>query len=414
MSKHWNLEHSIRVRKGDLFKLIICDCGYLGEQKKKLGLILEAISSLFIMDFVKTHEKLKKVYCIFDPDSDHYTFKKKLPNLTSDALSETEENCRLETLENGFIELLEHANFKRFTMDTVDSWINKTESFWGLKVEIKQTDFDRLVMYYRGETFISRKVRKWWKPWIRTTTQVSALSRLAILVKMKRKKVGQDFFNAKQVFLKLYKDIPKTEITMMFPGAKVRLTPLDQSMIGYPILTGMGFIVYNILSVFMKVGFVAILGLTTWPLAIAFGGYGYRSYYTYVSKRQNYDLQMTKNLCFQNLDSNAGVITCLLDEAEEQESREAMLGYYCLLKYAPSEGWTSHQLDDYVELFFSEHFEKKIDFEIDDCLDKLRHLGLIEEYNGLVKAICLDDAFQKLQLKWSARFLEQNAFGSDL
>lgn len=410
MSKHWNLEHSIRVRKGDLFKLLIRDSAYTKEQKNKLGLVLEAVSSLFIMDFVKTHEKMKEAYYFFDPDSDHYALKKK-SLINPDQI---ESDRSLDILEKGFIELLEHANFKRFTMDTIDSWTKQSENFWGLKVTIKQDEFDRLVLYFRGETLISRKVRQWWKPWTKATVHVPALSRLAILVKMKEKKRKSEPVNTQQVFLKLYKDIPKTEITMMFPGAKVQLNRLDQSMIGYPILTGLGLVFYNIIAGILKVGFAALLGVTTWPLALAFGGYGYRSYYTYVSKRQNYDLQMTKNLCFQNLDSNAGVIIRMLAEAEEQECCEAMLGYYCLLKYAPTEGWSSHQLDDYVELFFSEHFEKKIDFQIDDCLGKLRKLGLIEELRGLVKAISLDEAFQKLQSKWSARLLEQQAFYSNL
>ena len=145
-------------------------------------------------------------------------------------------------------------------------------------------------------------------------------------------------------------------------------------------------------------------------MALAFGGYGYRSYYNYVTKRQNYDLRMTKNLYFQLLDSNAGVISRLMDEAEEQQSREVMLGYYCLLKYAPEKGWTSHQLDDFIELFFTQHFVKKIDYDVVDGIKKLKSLGLVEESGTMLKAIPIEDALQKLQAKWAIQLSEQQVF----
>ena len=54
------------------------------------------------------------------------------------------------------------------------------------------------------------------------------------------------------VFLKLFKDIPKSEIPMVFPGAKVRLNRIDQSMISYPIVTGIGLVFYNVIISFLR------------------------------------------------------------------------------------------------------------------------------------------------------------------
>ena len=129
-----------------------------------------------------------------------------------------------------------------------------------------------------------------------------------------------------------------------------------------------------------------------------------------MTKRQNYELRVTKNLYFQLLDSNAGVISRLMDEAEEQQSREVMLGYYCLLKYAPEKGWTSQQLDDFIELFFTQHFVKKIDYDVVDGIKKLKSLGLVEESQTILKAIPIEDALQKLQAKWAIQLSEQQVF----
>jgi hypothetical protein len=296
------------------------------------------------------------------------------------------------------------------TWENVHKWEQESSKFWGLHVEIRQEEFDRLLMYYRGETFLLRRSAKWWAPWKQEKVPTPGYSRFAVFVKMKKKHPEKSSTVADHVFLKLFKDLPKNEIPMVFPGAKARLNRLDQSMIGYPLVTGFGLVLYNIIIGFLKVGIVALVGITIWPLALAFGGYGYRSYYNYVTKRQNYELRVTKNLYFQLLDSNAGVISRLMDEAEEQQSREVMLGYYCLLKYAPEKGWTSQQLDDFIELFFTQHFVKKIDYDVVDGIKKLKSLGLVEESETMLKAIPIENALQKLQTKWAIQLSEQQVF----
>src|SRR5205823_7687598 len=123
--------------------------------------------------------------------------------------------------------------------------------------------------------------------------------------------------------------------------------------------------------------FVTLNPLAFWgPLALV-GGYGYKQYYGYVTAKQAYSLQLTESLYYQNLDNNAGVINHLLDEAEEQECREALLGYYYLWRYAGERGWSPRSLDDYVEMDLERLANLKVDFEIDDALDKLEKLNIV-------------------------------------
>ena len=408
MANHRHLEHSILVRKGDLLRLIINDCGFDNAEKMDLLILLETLSSLLFMEFAEPLESMKSEYYFFDPDSNYLPLKTKS---ISSGLSVPESYASLDTLEAGFIKLLEHANFKKVTWENVHKWEQESSKFWGLNVEIRQEEFDRLLLFYRGETFLLRRPAKWWLlPWKREKVPIPGFSRFVIFVKIKNTQTEKILPVTDHVFLKLFKDLPKNEIPMVLPGAKARLNRLDQSMIGYPLVTGFGLVLYNIIIGFLKVGIVALVGITIWPLALAFGGYGYRTYYNYVTKRQNYDLRLTKNLYFQLLDSNSGVISRLIDEAEEQQSREAMLGYYCLLKYAPDKGWTSQQLDDFVELFFVQHFVKQIDYDVVDGIKKLKLLGLVEELGGMLKAIPIKDALQKLQAKWAVQLSEQHLF----
>src|SRR6202022_3219426 len=90
---------------------------------------------------------------------------------------------------------------------------------------------------------------------------------------------------------------------------------------------------------------------TLWALALGGFGYAYKTWYGYRQTKQAYHLALTQSLYFQNLDSNAGVLTHLFDEAEEQASRTTLLGYFCLWRYAGEQGWTAEELDASMEVY---------------------------------------------------------------
>src|SRR6266436_4865879 len=117
---------------------------------------------------------------------------------------------------------------------------------------------------------------------------------------------------------------------------------------------------------------------------------------------------LTESLYYQNLDNNAGVMTRLLDEAEEQECREAILAYYCLWKFAPPQGWTAEQLDDYVELYLEGAAKLKVDFEIGDALAKLERLKLVQKHGSMYRAVPLDKALAMLDWTWDNYFKYNN------
>jgi hypothetical protein len=70
----------------------------------------------------------------------------------------------------------------------------------------------------------------------------------------------------------------------------------------------------------------------------------------------------------------------LLDDAEESECKESMLAYYFLL--AEGGALTAEALDSRVENWLAETWECRIDFEINDALDKLSRLGLAQQVDG--------------------------------
>ena len=114
------------------------------------------------------------------------------------------------------------------------------------------------------------------------------------------------------------------------------------------------------------------------------------------------------NLYFKNLDNNAGVFFHIVADAEEEEFKEALLGYFFL---AQSEtGLTAAALDDAIEDWFKETYDTPIDFEIEDALGKLKRLKLCKPV-GTAKtglpiwtAVSLTEACARLDFLWDNYF----------
>jgi hypothetical protein len=145
------------------------------------------------------------------------------------------------------------------------------------------------------------------------------------------------------------------------------------------------------------------LGVLLAPIT-ALLGYGYKQYHGYATTFQAYSLQLTRSLYYHNLDNNQGVLFHLLNEAEEQEFREAILAYYYLWRQAGEHGWTSEELDDHVEQELERLVGLQVDFEIGDALDKLVRLKVAREEDGRFFVLPLDQALETLDHAWDNYF----------
>jgi hypothetical protein len=191
------------------------------------------------------------------------------------------------------------------------------------------------------------------------------------------------------------------------------MTLLDQSRIMLPTITGVGIAIFKIIQgavVLVFAGFygmLALLGLVGGTI-----GYGVKSFFGYLRTKDKYQLNLTKSLYYQNLDNNAGVLFRLLDEAEEQECREAFLAYYLLWRKGPPEGLTESEVDRQAETFLEQAIGVHVDFEIHDALGKLERLGLAEaDADRRWKVAPVDEALVRLDRAWDHYFHHHTADG---
>jgi hypothetical protein len=109
--------------------------------------------------------------------------------------------------------------------------------------------------------------------------------------------------------------------------------------------------------------------------------------------------QLTDNIYYRNINNNSGIFSYLIGEAEEQEWKEALLAYYCLVTAAKPV--TRSALGADIDELLSRRFGVVADFAIDEALTQLNRLGLLEESGGLLSALPLPAAIERLEAEWS-------------
>jgi hypothetical protein len=395
MAEYADREHYIPLRKSDLITLLCQDKELPADEREPVRQFCTLASAVFHFEYQQWLEDLKDDYAPFDPDTET----KPLNPLTPE-----ERATRLEKVFAAFVGLMERANFKRLTPEQVREAVRAHAEARGLQTDVDLNVFEQLEVFVRGEGIGNERSRPWWKLWRLQQENIPLFHRLVLIVKLRRHARLPKDIRTDAVFLKIFKDIPKATLGMYQPGARIRLSRFDQAMIVYPLVFGLGLMLFNIANDILTSGYGKLTTLLSWSLAGAVAGYGYKSYHSYLVKKQSYTLQMTRSLYYQTLDSNTGVLMHVLDEAEEQECRETFLGYYCLWKYAPPQGWTSGELDDYVEQYLERQASLKVDFEIGDALEKLERLHLVSKFGDRYRAVAIEKALEMLDYKWDNYF----------
>ena len=397
MAVYHDREHFIPLRIADLVEFLATGKGGKAEapplsdaDQRDVRRLAERLGDHFHHAFRARFTRIKDAYAPFDPDRD---------TVAIDSPNDVEKAKAIQSLFAEIKGLLERANYKELTIEHANQ-VMKGASLWGLDLDVDWSVFDHIAMYYRGDAPGPRTVRRWWKLWKREEIQVPEFNRLVLVLKQKpHKRLGKDA-DTSSVFMKIFKDMPKADLEMVLPGTRIQLTKLDRGLIFYPLLSGFALLLYKVLSDLLE--FKDIFSIATsislsWSLAVLFAGYGYKSYSRYANKKTAYTLRLTRSLYYQVIDNNAGVFFRLLDEAEEQEVREALLAYFYLWRHAGDRGLSAEELDDRIEQDLDRRLSVKVDFEIGDALEKLHALGLVKKDGELLRAVSLDEAIRKLE-----------------
>jgi len=393
---HWAREKYIPIRAADLTSRLAKESTLTGPERNAFRQFCRLLTATFHYEFHDKLKELKEAYAPFDPDDD---------TLVNTAIDPLERQRRADELFNKFGWLLERANFERLTRGDIQQAFSAA-SDWGVRLKVDLDMFDRLEVYARGDV-MSRKKRRRWQTWYRPeVVEVPIYQRLVVIFRLHSYRPIDDHLDSETVYIKIFKNIPKVDLEMLLPGSRVKMTLMDQSKILLPTVSGVAMTGWKLFQGAVLVAVGGVYGFLTYlGLIVATLGYGIKSFFGYLRTQQKYQLSLTRNLYYQNLDNNAGVLFRLLDEAEEQECREAILAYFFLWRRAGEPGWSSDRLDSEIEAFLAEETKVSIDFEVGDALDKLKRLGLVEtDENGKLRAVPIEQGLDRLDRAWDNLF----------
>lgn len=403
----------IPYSRQDIVRLLLNEKQLDASDRDKLNVICNLLMHVYHFEFHQTLETLKDCYAPVNPDTDtQITFP------ISKAELEEKEKHLFVVLND----LLDKANFEKIT-DTDIAQAMVEESLFNIKLTVDFDDFEQILFFRRGES-------------LRQETLVSLLGlrkrtiefinydRVVMIVKFKpqsyfdQKARGQLYFKPNSTIIKYFCNIPRCDLEMLFPNTEVRMKPIDKLMIGVPAAVG------GVIMLATKLGTTLLLSgalITFWmgmhdepvelnqtnllALAIGFatlGGFLWKQFSNFKNRKIRFMKTLTDNLYFKNLDNNMGVFHRLIDTAEEEECKEAILAYYFLL--ISNKPLNASELDQTIEGWFQTSLSVAVNFEIEDALQKLLKLGLITFVSNRFQAAPLEKAMQVLDQTWDNYF----------
>ena len=403
----------IPFTKSDVIEMCLKDAQLTKAEVKEFRDFCQILEALFHFEFHARLEKLKTCYGPFNPDADtRRVFKS----------SESGKSKLQKQLVSEMTAVLDAANFEKVTAKDLKQALAE-ESLFQIRLEVDFDDFEDVIFFRRGESIKEETLVKLFGL-SKKKFQFTNYERVAIYIRFKEKSYFDSqkrknlYFEPGSTIIKLFHNVPKADLEMLFPNSKVRMKTIDKIIIGVPAaVSGMIVLVTKLGASLLLVGSVISfwLGLKDQEVQIkqqhlialgaglgTLGGFLFRQINKYKNRKIKFMKALSDNLYFKNLDNNAGVFYHLIDAAEAEEFKEAVLAYYFLL--TAKAALAKKELDDRIENWLAEKWDCHIDFEIGDAIDKLQRLELIEVDADHLRGVALSAAKQQLDSIWDNFF----------
>ena len=425
----------IPLRHNDLVHDLVERYRICGDQSSQFTAMCARLQRIFHAEHLTQLLQLEEIYSPLDPDSQAVELAKR---------DDKKRDQLTEKLFDRVSGLLFSAHYKRLDHKDLIRAVDMA-SQWGVRLQVNFDLYERLEIFARGYHVVEVQRRRWQNFFRVETIELPEFERLIMAFRLKpeavelegeeneqpktkrnrRKEIttriskmlaGKDdnAMDADHVYLKTFKNIPETDLEILLPGSKVRLSMLDRGKILMP--TAMALFKLSRFSLVLTALITLSFVDNILPLLIVSGaiiGYLVKSVLSYLRTKEKYQFGLTKSLYLKNLGNNSGVLYRILNEAEEQELLETILGYTilwqknCEAKTKGEEfaGLTSSEMDLEVEAYLTDLTKMDIDFEIFDSLGKLARLGLANvDSSGRWTAIAIEDAEKQLDDSWSRLF----------
>ncbi|MEM8626533.1 MAG: DUF3754 domain-containing protein [Pseudomonadota bacterium] len=418
------LETFIPVTRMALFERLTAPGTWSLEQRDDAVRLFRYLAAWRHQTYMERLMALKEGYLPFSPDRDTV-------RTEGERAQGSSHQAEHDAFISEMVTLLTQANYNPIDREQLDR-IFAEDSAYGLDLTVDLNEFEDVMLFYRGASFRILRDRTWRKLWLGFEERsVPSYRRLFILLKLKtadvrvselmqskrisRKKAERtvrkarrqlpDGVSADFVYLKLFKDIPRADVRMLFPNTVVRFRLMDKLKLG---LTAGGGTLASIVTTVTKV-VAAVNPITAVMALVTLIGVVWRQVMKFFNQRNQYMMVLAQNLYFHTLADNRGVLTLLTDRAEEEDIKEEMLIYTLLAK----EEIHVSQLEDArhaIEQYLLEEFNVGVRFDLYDGLQRLEADGLVvKRADGMLVAMPPREGCAHIDAMWD-RYLDDSPF----
>lgn len=407
----------IPVSRSDILKALMSPGLWSGQSQRmlaadvlnKMGLLRQFRSGILL-------NELSDIYDPFNPDDETI-------NLVEASEMERLEKRRI--FNHKLKQLLTSANYRELSQDELEEILTKASPD-GVHVDVEFKEYEVKLMFFRGETQTQTTKRDITKLFLKHVTyEIPRFERLFLAIKFKpeelriqeimreerldeakaRKRVRKlrrmlpPSFSTDHIYLKVFKNIPRYDVEMLYPNIRVKMKYRDKLQLGGSAL--LGTLTWAIGTASKLVVAVALSPIMlAGALATGVGGVMYAQIRNIFITRDRYRMQLARSLYFQNLANNQGALALMIDEAEEEDVKEDMLLYVHLL-LTPVNISQIEALRTRINEFLHEQFGIRIDFDVHDALARLTALGLVtHSTTGDLRVLPLEDARRHLHDCW--------------
>lgn len=383
-----NVDHFVPVPRRVLIDDLANE-GALDEVgREDLRKLASMLAHVFHFSFHREIQSLKRDYWPFDPDVD---------DPSREALLGDERRDKSHAMAERFKYVLRRANYREVEQEELNELLAEATP-WALRLQVDFEQFEHFCFYYRGIGEEEREYRSLATFFRKRSQRVPVFQRLAMLVHFKVDAELPPGIDSRFIYLKLFKNIPRADLEMLFPNTVPQMRLMDKIKVITPLVSGIGTTVWKILAA-VTLGFYAMMTLTVGLII-----YAVKSLLGYFRLKESYQGTLVTNLYFNSLDNNRGVLHHVVDQAEEEEVKEAVLAYYYLLT-DPRTRVNEPALDRHIEGWLKRRYGVATNFEAPDALAKLERLSLLERRpDDSLDVPSLKVALRRLDEAWDAYF----------
>ncbi len=372
-------EKFLPLRVDVLMERILADRRLAEESLPQIHELRKMLAARFHFDYYEILDSLKRDFVAFDPDRD---------TLAEPEYSEQELDEKCRRVHAGAKLLLERANFVEMTAEQLDACL-ELQPVGGLSVHVDKRDFDEFNVFYRG--IREKEIREPRFYLFQRTRTTTVFSRVFVLARLNKENGGT-------VLAKMFKDVSVENLKIIVPKVRLGMPVFDRLKIGGTFFGSLATTIYKL---------VVAVTLSWWLFALVLSGLmiaTFKGIMSFLSSKTKYLHVFSSSLYFRSVSNNKAALTSLVDAAEEQELKEAILAYFTLFILRDRD-LTLETLDEAVEAWIAEQFKLNVDFEVDDAVRKLEEKGLFVSRGPVYKVFDLPSTLRRLDKAWDSFFV---------